>query len=51
MERVSGLFNEWGRTRQKLDSKEVAQAEYDKRKQTWDDGVDALEVLKQASRG
>lgn len=46
--RVSGLLNEWGRMRQKLDSKEITQAEYDEWKQTWDDGEDALEVLEQA---
>lgn len=48
--RVSGLFNEWGRMRQKLDSKEITQAEYDEWKQTWDDGEDALEVLERARR-
>lgn len=46
--RVSSLLNEWGRMRQKLDSKEITQAEYDEWKQTWDDGEDALEVLEQA---
>ena len=46
--RISGLFNEWGRMRQKLDKKEITQAEYDEWKQTWDDGVDALEVLERA---
>lgn len=45
--RVAGLLNEWGRMRQKLDSKEITQAEYDEWKQTWDDGEDALEVLEQ----
>ena len=34
--------------RQKLDSKEITQAEYDEWKQTWDDGEDALEVLERA---
>lgn len=48
--RVSGLFNEWGRMRQKLDSKEITQSEYDEWKQTWDDGEDALEVLERAGR-
>ena len=33
-----------------LYSKEITQAEYDERKQTWDDGEDALEVLEQARR-
>ena len=46
--RISGLLNEWNRMRQKLDSKEVTQAEYDEWKQTWDDGEDALEVLERA---
>ena len=46
--RISGLLNEWNRMRQKLDSKEITQAEYDEWKQTWDDGEDALEVLKRA---
>lgn len=46
--RISGLFNEWNRMRQKLDSKEITQAEYDEWKQTWDDGEDALEVLERA---
>ena len=46
--RVAGLLNEWSRMRQKLDSKEITQAEYDEWKQTWDDGEDALEVLEQA---
>ncbi len=46
--RISGLLNEWNRMRQKLDSKEITQAEYDEWKQTWDDGEDALEVLERA---
>lgn len=46
--RISGLLNEWNRMRQKLGSKEITQAEYDEWKQTWDDGEDALEVLKRA---
>ena len=46
--RISGLLNEWNRMRQKLDSKETTQAEYDEWKQTWDDGEDALEVLERA---
>ena len=46
--RVSGLLNEWSRMRQKLDSREITQAEYDEWKQTWDDGEDALEALEQA---
>lgn len=46
--RVSGLLSEWRRMRQKLDSKEITQAEYDEWKQTWDDGEDALEALEQA---
>ena len=33
-----------------LYSKEITQAEYDERKQTWDNGEDALEVLEQARR-
>lgn len=48
--RVSGLLSEWSRMRQKLDSKEITQAEYDEWKQTWDDGEDALEVLEQAKQ-
>ena len=46
--RISGLLNEWNRMRQKLDSKEITQTEYDEWKQTWDDGEDALEVLERA---
>ena len=46
--RISGLLNEWNRVRQKLDSKEITQAEYDEWKQIWDDGEDALEVLERA---
>ena len=46
--RISGLLNEWNRMRQKLDSKEITQAEYDEWKQTWADGEDALEVLERA---
>lgn len=46
--RISGLLSEWSRMRQKLDSKEITQDEYDEWKQTWDDGEDALEVLERA---
>lgn len=42
--RVSGLLSEWSRMRQKLDSKEITQAEYDEWKQTWDDGVGVFEL-------
>ena len=48
--RVSGMLNEWSRMRQKLDSKEITQDEYDEWKQTWDDGEDALEVLERVRR-
>lgn len=46
--RISGMIDEWSRMRQRLDGKEITQAEYDEWKQTWDDGEDALEVMKRA---